>query len=390
MHLIDRPTLSVIVALMWSLGLLATFSIWRINRQLPGPAWWLAGSAFFVLGFVFSIPTAAAFGESISLLNWSSGMGFAVNNAASLLGMLCMLEGILRFRQLGSLSRLWLVLPPVFIVGSFLLRDLASYRYMFLDAGLVIMLTAGAIAFVWRITPYERLVHGSAAALMLLPAAAFAGRFWLAVQTRDNAALLAHDYQKVLFLGLIVFTVGWNYSASLACYLKATRDLVRSAYEDILTQLPNRRHFDDVLQNEFAHSKRTGVGFAVCMIDLDRFKLVNDVYGHETGDAVLVELAQRLRHGKGMRASDFAARVGGDEFVVLAHDVGENTPHEAVLQRLREALNGPATLRGHAIDISVSIGIALWPGDGLDGAQLLHEADMRMYADKQAHKAARA
>lgn len=384
-NVLDRPTLSIFASIMWLLGLLVMFSIWRINRHLPGTKWWLISFGLFFVGFLISGPTFKALG-------WPTGYGVAINNTVILSAMLCMWTGALQFRGMKALPRWCAALPLVFFVFVFWWRDQPTWRYFFLDTVSIVLLCAVAWAMLWRIKPHERLVHGMAAGFMLMMALVFMGRLWLTFDVRDDALLMAHDYQKLLFLSISVFTVGTSYSVSLACYLRTHHGLLSLAQQDVLTGLPNRRHFEDTLSRELARSQRTGSAFALCMIDLNRFKEVNDRYGHGVGDALLIEVAQRLRQG--IRQSDFAARLGGDEFVVLVRDISENNSSDAVLQPLRCAVNGPLVLaqgavRTHIhINVSISIGVAIWPTDGADAERLLHIADEQMYADKQAQRTA--
>lgn len=383
-HLIavlDRPTLSIIASIMWLLSLLVMFSIWRINRHLPGPKWWLLGTGLFVIGFLFSGPTFKALG-------WPAGYGITINNTAVLSAMLCMWTGSLEFRWTKTLPRWCAALPLVFFAFSFWWRDQPTWRYFFLDTVSVVLLVSVAWVMIWRIEPHERLVHGVAAGFMLMMALAFAGRLWLTFHVRDDALLMAHDYQKIFFLGVSVFTVGWSYSTSLACYLRTHRELLNLARQDALTGLPNRRHFEDTLRQELIRSERTGDSFTVCMMDLNSFKEVNDRYGHSIGDTLLIEVAQRLRQS--LRKSDFAARLGGDEFVVLAHSIQKNLPNHATLQRLRDAVNGPLVLAQCTLQVHLSIGLAVWPTDGTEAEPLLHIADKHMYADKLVYKCAAA
>ncbi|MBY0454887.1 MAG: GGDEF domain-containing protein [Burkholderiaceae bacterium] len=379
MDVLDRPTLSIFASIMWSLGLLVMFSIWRINRQLPGTKWWLMSFGLFVVGFLVSGPIFRALG-------WSGGYATAINNTAVVSAMLCLLAGSLQFRGMKALPRWCAVLPLVFFVFAFWWRDQPTWRYFVLYPTLIILLCAVAWVMLWRIEPHERLVHGMAAGFMLMMVPIFLGRLWQTLHLRDDALLMAHDYQKLVFLSVSVFAVGTSYSISLACYLRTHHGLLSLARQDVLTGLPNRRHFEDTLSQELARSQRTGTPFALCMIDLNRFKEVNDRYGHGVGDTLLIEVAQRLRQG--IRQSDFAARLGGDEFVVLAHSISANDPSGAVLQRLREAVDGVLALAQCTLPVSISVGIAMWPTDGTDAEQLLHVADEQMYLDKQARRGA--
>jgi diguanylate cyclase (GGDEF)-like protein/PAS domain S-box-containing protein len=157
--------------------------------------------------------------------------------------------------------------------------------------------------------------------------------------------------------------------------------LERIAHFDALTQLPNRVLLADRLHVALARARRSGELLAVCYLDLDEFKPVNDTYGHERGDRLLVEIASRLTLG--LRAGDTVARLGGDEFVLLLgglRDVGEC---QVTLERLLRLVATPCVIEGTAITLSASIGVALYPQDNTDPDTLLRHADQSMYVAKE-------
>lgn len=157
-------------------------------------------------------------------------------------------------------------------------------------------------------------------------------------------------------------------------------ELQRLAYYDVLTGLPNRRLFLDRLERAIALSQRTGEGFSLLFVDLDRFKNINDAYGHGLGDALLVEAARRLREA--IRDSDTVARLGGDEFIVLLADCRDAESGQRVADKLREVLAEPIRVGEHEFSISATIGIALHPEDGVTATDLLRSADVAMYHAK--------
>ena len=154
------------------------------------------------------------------------------------------------------------------------------------------------------------------------------------------------------------------------------------ATHDSLTGLANRPMFLEHLHSSLLIARRHKTRFAVLFLDLDRFKEVNDTLGHAAGDALLVETAQRLRHS--LRASDLPARQGGDEFMVLLHDIKTKAEALGVADKIRQALDRPFTVEGHECRVAVSIGIALYPDDGGDAETLTRQADGAMYRAKTA------
>ncbi|MER2250447.1 EAL domain-containing protein [Methylorubrum podarium] len=152
------------------------------------------------------------------------------------------------------------------------------------------------------------------------------------------------------------------------------------ARHDTLTALPNRRLFQETLSREIARARRDGGRVAVLCCDLDRFKAVNDTFGHPAGDALLCIVAHRLREA--LREGDVVARLGGDEFAIIMPGRGEPRRIAAVARRLIETVGQPIDLGGRATTVGVSIGVAVWPrhGDGAD--TLFKNADIALYRAK--------
>ena len=155
------------------------------------------------------------------------------------------------------------------------------------------------------------------------------------------------------------------------------------AFHDPLTYLPNRRLFEDRLDHALARTKRHHTRHALLMIDLDRFKLVNDSYGHPTGDSVLIHIAGLLR--RSLRREDTCARLGGDEFAVLLEDVQDVSTATAVAERFLDALGPGCTVNGHELFVGASIGIAL-SDQAPTREELVAAADTAAYAAKAAGK----
>lgn len=171
-------------------------------------------------------------------------------------------------------------------------------------------------------------------------------------------------------------------AAILALRLAARARAAESlALRDALTGLPNRALLDDRIDQALERARRTADAFALMVVDLDGFKEVNDIRGHEAGDQMLQSIARRLESV--VRASDTVARVGGDEFVVLS--IGTRTEEEAaaLVGRLRQALRRPYRVDGGVVEIDASIGWALFPTDGATPAELLGRADIQMFATKR-------
>jgi diguanylate cyclase (GGDEF)-like protein/PAS domain S-box-containing protein len=156
------------------------------------------------------------------------------------------------------------------------------------------------------------------------------------------------------------------------------------AVRDSLTNLFNRRYLHEMLEVEFARSKRSQTYLAILMMDSDHLKDINDKYGHKAGDQFLIHIANVIREN--IRAGDIACRYGGDEFVVVLSNVTENIAFGRA-ERLRESVfSNRITHKNEKVNASVSIGIAMFPAHGSSGEELLQKADLALYAAKRMGK----
>lgn len=153
------------------------------------------------------------------------------------------------------------------------------------------------------------------------------------------------------------------------------------AQYDALTHLPNRALFDDRLHQAIAAAQRNKAHLALMFIDLDKFKPVNDTYGHGVGDLLLMEVAVRIQDC--LRDSDTAARIGGDEFVILLPAIESTADASKVGEKIRHSLNQPFELAGHTLQIGSSIGVAVYPEHGSEEKLLVKSADIAMYHAKK-------
>lgn len=166
----------------------------------------------------------------------------------------------------------------------------------------------------------------------------------------------------------------------------AAAEMQRLAYHDALTQLPNRRLFEDRLVHAVAGSKRSGLHGSILFLDLDNFKPLNDIHGHDAGDRLLIEIARRLRSG--LREGDTVARIGGDEFVMIlealdASEKGAEALARQVGEKLRRAVSQHFDLGGVTFQCTTSIGVRLFgPREQVD--DLLRHADRALYQAKRA------
>lgn len=198
-----------------------------------------------------------------------------------------------------------------------------------------------------------------------------------------------------LFAGLLTISLVPSGAGELGHYVLLFFDITKTkdredrlehlAHYDPLTNLPNRLLLSDRLHQAMAMTSRRGQHVAVAYIDLDGFKKVNDHYGHDIGDLLLVTVASRMKHE--LRESDTLARVGGDEFVAVLVDIQTEQQCEPLLNRLLASASAPFDIAGLSLNVSASIGVVLSPqSENIEGEVLLQLADQAMYRAKQAGK----
>jgi len=161
-------------------------------------------------------------------------------------------------------------------------------------------------------------------------------------------------------------------------------EMHRRAHQDPLTGLANRLSFDERLQQDLARARRSNNRLALLFIDLDKFKPINDIHGHHAGDEVLLEVSRRLL--KELREVDTVARVGGDEFVIILAELSSPKDIESVAERILHSLRQAIPFNGMELYISASIGISLYPDDGLSERELIANADQAMYEVKRNYR----
>ncbi|MBC5824014.1 MAG: GGDEF domain-containing protein [Candidatus Eremiobacteraeota bacterium] len=153
------------------------------------------------------------------------------------------------------------------------------------------------------------------------------------------------------------------------------------AHRDILTRLPNRTLLSDRLSLTISRAQRDGKIAAIIFIDLDNFKEVNDRFGHAVGDQLLKAVAVRLTGS--LRSYDTVSRTGGDEFIVVASDLPEAGDAELIMQKINELFVAPFSIEGQSVSMSASIGLSVFPTDGINPEDLIRNADRSMYRAKR-------
>lgn len=206
--------------------------------------------------------------------------------------------------------------------------------------------------------------------------AIIAGIEWGLMLTIDTSLELAgvtREVRSMIDAGLLVLLC-------LPFIIRFQLRPLQMAYHDNLTGLPNRLLFDDRLKSFIAISRRDNSGVAVIFIDLNRFKPINDTYGHRVGDAMLRQVGSRIANC--VRESDTVARLGGDEFAILLPATSNAADAKIVVEKIASELEKPFDVSGKQLHVGFSAGIAFYPEHGIDGSMLLNAADEAMYRAK--------
>ncbi len=172
----------------------------------------------------------------------------------------------------------------------------------------------------------------------------------------------------------------WSMIEDIAARKRAEQRISFLAYHDPLTGLDNRLGLRTRLAEALTAAGAGRSRVAVMMIDIDRFKTINDTLGHDAGDRVIVELSRKIRAA--VREADIVARIGGDEFVVALTQLRSETPVESVARKVFDQLRGRFEVDGSTVHVTVTAGVSVFPGDGTDGQTLMKKADIALYAAK--------
>ena len=163
--------------------------------------------------------------------------------------------------------------------------------------------------------------------------------------------------------------------------LEMSHQLQKLSFTDPLTGLDNRLHFDRVIKERMSDAERHSYTIGILFLDLDKFKIVNDTFGHRVGDSLLIQVAKRLKSC--LRLSDFSARIGGDEFAIITSKLNDPGEINLIADKIVRALSQKYSIEGHIVKIGVSIGVAYYPQSGLTFEEIISKADEAMYHAKQ-------
>ncbi|HUN75289.1 MAG TPA: EAL domain-containing protein [Steroidobacteraceae bacterium] len=404
--------LSIIVAIFVSHTALRLSARVAESSGKPSARLWLIGGAVsmgcgiwsmhFVGMLAFSLPIALSYDINTTLVSLTiaialSGFALAITSRARLscprlaIAALVMGIGICAMHYTGMAAIQ--IFPTIsyvrgLLVASFVIAVGASYAALWL----FFRLRTGSSWLIRLKRLGAATLMGSAISGMHytgMAATRFAAGSYCTSHAAANNSWLAVTIALVALAVLAITTVMLLYEAHLDSEIHRHNELLQdanaqlqhAANHDPLTGLPNRLLLEERLRLAIANAQSRGTRFAVLIIDLDRFKSINDSLGHLSGDSMLQEVGTRLVGL--LRAPDTVARLGGDEFVVLIADVLRLPDVERIAARILAEIARPLTLSGLEIHISASVGISVWPDDGTDAASMLRHADAAMYHAKK-------
>jgi diguanylate cyclase (GGDEF)-like protein len=406
--------LSVMVAVIASYTALDLAG--RISAAQGKSGWiWLFGGAFsmgtgiwsmhFIGMLAFELPVPMAYDVPLNTLSWLiavvvSGIALLVVRRPEMTGGNLSVGAALMGVGIGSMHYTGMAAmqmsppivydPPLFI-ASIIIAIVASLAALWIAfqlrrkySGTAILAKLGsALVMGFAITGMH--YTGMAAAQFAPDSVCLAANLSGGVDNATLAFVIGVGTMSILAITLVISAFDAHFAAhtaKLADSFKAANDQLRSiALYDNLTRLPNRFLLDDRLEQAAFRASRSDRSFALLFVDLDRFKPVNDSFGHRIGDELLKSVARRLKNC--IRKADTAARTGGDEFVIVLSDIGKAADAAAISGKVLDELSRPFHVEDNELDISCSIGISVFPQDGRDIATLMINADKAMYHAKK-------
>ena len=377
--------------------------IWLIGGALSmGTGIW---SMHFIGMLAFSLPIRTAYDDLITTLSWLiaivvSGIALYVvrrpamtggnlSAGAALMGI-----GIVSMHYTGMFAMRMsppIQYDPLLFMASVIIAIAASLAALWIaftlrkkSSGAAVLAKTGS-AFVMGLAIAGMHYTGMAAARFAPDSVCLAADSTGGMANATLAALVGLATLSLLAVTLVISATDSRFAAhtaKLADSLKTANEQLRNiALYDSLTGLPSRFLLDDRLGQVLANAERRKTTFALMFIDLDRFKPVNDSFGHSVGDELLKAVAQRLTSC--VRKEDTVARIGGDEFVIVLSEIQEAQDATAIGNKIVHRLSSPFHIAQHEMDVSCSIGISVYPRDGKDVDILKVKADLAMYDVKK-------
>ena len=380
------PALDIYTAKVMTLVsvLVVTFvslSSWRINKRI-------AGMRAFTLGLL-SISLGAVVGLARIVI--SGNVALVACNVFMLGGMVSIVQGIRLFRGLAPLTRTtvsaFTVIVSAFYGWWMIAQSNFGMRVGVVSAAFTFLLIDAAVSMIRGVPKRDRAIYWSTGFAFAFAAAYQAARTIGALSGSYGAGLLSPvPIELASTICANAAYIGCAFGMSIASNAKLRSEIEKMALLDPLTNLHNRRSFGERLQDAEQRALLTGRKLGLIYLDLDEFKLINDMLGHDVGDDFLRNISTVMV--RMLRAGDCLGRIGGDEFVVLIEDVQNRSEIAGLGARLKEAIEREPVPCGVAASVRVSCGVAIFPDDGCSARDAMRKADSDMYHSKERNRKA--
>ncbi len=375
MHRLDLFTLDVVTVVITFVTGVTLWLASNLNRKVAGIKRCSLASFLLCLGFSLYPARLAIPGKLIILLP----------NVVVFAGVLCILDGIRAFRELPRLRVFYAVTTVLYLPAisyGLWVDDQVNTRVAVETFFCAIPTILAAWSMAWDVSARDRPVYWVTAAGFAINGVTML--FRTADAWNSGPRMDLFDGRVIDFVGSMTVdlaAISCTFGLSLATNLKLHRETEKLALYDSLTNLPNRRLFEERLEQAEKRAFESGQPLALVYCDLDDFKTINDTIGHEGGDRALKLVADRLRSV--ISADICLARVGGDEFLLLVENARSRDQMHALIDRVRTAVEGEVELLGQLATIRISCGLAIFPEDVGSASDLIRLADAAMYMMKQ-------
>jgi len=372
---LDLYTLDVVTIINLLATSAAMFLIWSLNRRVDGLRRSAIGFVLLGVGFA-TIPLRIYFsGKAVILM--PNLIGYA--------GAVFILDGIRTFRGFRRETGLILLWSVTFMA--------CMCYWLFIEDKMNARVAAGslfwAVVVLWcaysmavQVPPRDRRVYWPSALIFAVEGVALLIRAVTGLSDQpDSLGFMRSIMETVSLFTLNLCTIGCAFGLSMATNLKLQRDTERLAFHDSLTDLPNRRLFEERLEEAERRAFDEGTPIALIYCDVDDFKGINDTLGHEGGDMALRMVGDRLR--RAVSEDVCLARLGGDEFVLLVENARSRDQINALIERLRLVVESSIEFGGRTATVRISCGAAIYPDDVGSVSDLIRLADAGMYMMKQ-------
>ena len=373
---IDYTTVSLVLSLLYLIVALVFFVLQKIIKWEQGITIWAIG---FVIGFVGFV--------SIFLTPVYGSYAQIVGTFSTLTSMCFLLEGVLRFRNIGNQHmriRFAVFIIAGFFIIAYFTKGNGSIRYLLHDSLILIMCSMSAYFFLKGIKGTERLLSYLFSCAFVFEGIWVATRWIMTLLGNfGNDAFPVHPIIGTLFLVSIVWILLYVFSVLLIISYRAQLRIQDTSERDALTGLYNRRKLDSNLKSLVDRNRIYEENFAVYLLDVNGFKMVNDTYGHAFGDMLLVELAKKIQMIT--RVDDFACRFGGDEFIIILRLAGGEAEANKARDRIRAVIEEPFESGNYMVSLKTAIGFVIMEDSEITLDEILRNADKNMYCEKKSN-----